>query len=122
MQTTNMWTEKEFADSEKVMQFKVGAKVTDSSNNGPLPQRFALDIKFPADTVATVRNFSMVSHMDMMWGINSYHMDDPMKRVLMRPPLGTIEKFRFKSSGMGSGMGGMMGGSKSGSGTGGKTG
>jgi hypothetical protein len=47
--------------------------------------------------------------MDMMWGINGFHMDDPMKRVLMRPPLGTIEKYVLKSAGMGMGMG-MMGG------------
>jgi hypothetical protein len=105
MYTTNMWTDTAFADSDKVMQFRVGNSVTDETNNEQLPQRFEIDIKFPSDKVTAARNFTMVSHMDVMWGIDSYHMDDPMKRILMRPPLGTIEKYTFKSSGMGMSMG-----------------
>lgn len=118
MRATNMWTDPEFKDSDKLMQFRVaGAGSTTRASRVvkqgvALPQKFpGVDINFPTDKISATRDFKMVSHMDMMWGINSYHLDDPMKRVLMRPPLGTIEKYVFRSSGMGMNMGsGGMGG------------
>ncbi|KAF2675280.1 Cupredoxin [Microthyrium microscopicum] len=109
MRATNMWSDMEFADSDKIMQFRVGGAPGPASRyvdqKSALPERFAgVDAQFPVDRISATRDFKMVSHMDLMWGINSYHMDDPMKRVLMRPPLGTIEKliFRRMSSGTGS--------------------
>src|ERR1700760_1464473 len=99
---------------DKSMQFRVGQTVSSEEGNGNLPTNFNLNLKFPEDRIAVTREFKLMSHMDMMWGINSYHMDDPMKRVMMRPPLGTIEKIVFKSGGMSmSSMSGMMGGSGS---------
>jgi hypothetical protein len=109
---TNMWSDKEYRDSDKMMQFRVGRAVSSRAGNEPLPPRFAVNVtKFPAGRVAATRKFDLDSHMDMMWGINGFHMDDPMGRVLMRPPLGTVEKYVLKSSG-GMGMG-MMGGGQS---------
>jgi hypothetical protein len=106
-----MWSDKEYRESDKMMQFRVGRTVSSYAGNEPLPPRFAINItRFPADRIAATREFNLDSHMDMMWGINGFHMDDPMKRVLMRPPLGTVEKYVLKSSGMGMGM---MGGGQS---------
>jgi hypothetical protein len=107
-----MWSDKEYRDSDKMMQFRVGRTVSSHIGNEPLPPRFAVNTtRFPSDRVSATREFNLDSHMDMMWGINGFHMDDPMKRLLMRPTLGTMEKYILKSSGMGMGMGmGMMGG------------
>jgi hypothetical protein len=114
---TNMWTDKAYEGMEEVLQFRVGKIVTRDEGNAPLPARFDVNLRFPEDRIAATREFKLVSHMDMMWGINSYHMDDTMKRILMRPPLGTIEKYVFRSDGMGMGssMGGGMNGGSSGS-------
>jgi bilirubin oxidase len=110
VRATSMWTDPTFADSDKVMQFRVGVKNPGAARfvDKPLPERFPdVSIQFPTSKITATREFKLVSHMDMMWGINSYHMDESMKRVLMRPPLGTIEKYIFRSSGMS--MGGMGG-------------
>jgi len=95
-----------------VLQFNVGESASSNEGNGQLLKRFEVNLKFPMDRISAKREFTLMSHMNMMWGINSNHMDDPMKRILMRPPLGTIEKYVFKSEGMGmtGSSGGMMGG------------
>jgi hypothetical protein len=118
VRATNMWTDKAYEGMDKIMQFRVGKTVSNNDGNAPLPKRFDVNIRFPVDRISATREFKLVSHMDMMWGINSYHMDDTMKRILMRPPLGTIEKYVFRSDGMGmsGGMGGMNGGSSTSSG------
>jgi bilirubin oxidase len=114
IKTHNTFADTAFEGMDKAMQFRVGESVGSQEGNGDLPNAFKVNLKFPEDRVAATREFKLMSHMDTMWGINSYHMDDPMKRVMMRPPLGTIEKIKFLSGGMSmSGMSGMMGGSKS---------
>lgn len=112
MRASNMWTDKAYEGMDEVMQFRVGQTVKSQEGNGPLPSKLAVNIRFPSDRVSATREFKLISHMDMMWGINSYHMDDAMQRVLMRPPLGTIEKYIFRSDGMS--MGNMGGGSSGG--------
>lgn len=110
VRTTSMWTDPTFADSDKVMQFKVSAASPTANHpvEDPLPARFRnVSIQFPTSNNTPSREFKLVSHMDMMWGIDSYHMDNSMQRILMRPPLGTIERYTFRSSGMS--MGGMSG-------------
>lgn len=105
--TTNSWTDKHYEGMRDVLQFRVGSQVTSHTGNGNLPARLETNARFPTDRIAATREFNFRSHMDMMWGINSYHLDDAMSRVLMRPPLGTVEKYVFRSDGMGDMSGGM---------------
>jgi hypothetical protein len=90
---------------DEVMRFNVGQSVSSSEGNGAIPKEFSVSLKFPVSRISATREFKLVSHMDMMWGINSWHMDNAMKRILMRPPLGTIEKYVFRSEGMTMNMG-----------------
>jgi bilirubin oxidase len=99
--TKNMWTDTAYSGMDDVLRFVVGKNVSDENANARLTRQFNLDLKFPSDVkVAAERTFDLKSHMDTTWGLNQYHMDDPMSRVMMRPPLGTVEKYTFKSSGM----------------------
>jgi hypothetical protein len=107
LRATNSWTDKEYAGMRDILQFRVGKTFLKQAGNAPLLQKFNIDVKFPTERIAATREFNFRSHMDMMWGINSYHMDSAMDRILMRPPLGTIERYVFRSDGMGSMSGGM---------------
>jgi hypothetical protein len=117
VRTPNVFADQAYQGMDKAMQFRVGHGVSSNEGNGDLPAAFNVNIKFPEDRIAVTRNFKLMSHMDMMWGIGKYHMDDPMQRVMMKPPLGTVEKIVFQSGGVSmGGMSGMHGGSSSGSG------
>jgi hypothetical protein len=108
LRATNSWSDKAYEGMGDVMQFNVGQSVSSNNGNGAIPKEFSVNLKFPMGRISATREFKLVSHMDTMWGINSWHMDNALKRILMRPPLGTIEKYVFKSEGMtmkmGSGM------------------
>ncbi|KAF2434479.1 Cupredoxin [Tothia fuscella] len=108
--TTNAWTDTAYADTDQIMRFVVGKTVSDQTGNAALPSRFNYDMKFPTDTrIAAERTIKLDSHMDSVWGMNGIHHDDAMSRVMMRPPLGTVEKYTFKSTGMGMTTGGRTG-------------
>jgi bilirubin oxidase len=132
--TKNMWTDTAYTGMDDVLRFVVDRPAGGENDNERAIRPFKIDLKFPSDVqVAAERTIVLQSHMDTVWGLNSFHMDDAMSRVMMRPPLGTLEKYTFKSAGMGmfsggktgssdpllkpvsgstsNGMGGMMGGS-----------
>jgi bilirubin oxidase len=105
--TKNVWTDTAYAGTDQMMRFVVGKTVSDKISNAPLPAKFNYNMRFPTEPkISAERTFKLDSHMDMVWGINGVHMDDVMSRVMMRPPLGTVEKYTFKSSGMGMTTGG----------------
>ncbi|KAE9962758.1 hypothetical protein BLS_010059 [Venturia inaequalis] len=131
--TKNMWSDTAYEGMNDVLRLVVEGPSKGVVSSEKATRLFDVDLKFPDDVkVAAERTIVLQSHMDRKWGLNSFHMDDPMSRVMMRPPLGTVEKYTFKSAGMGmttggktgssdpllkaasgsvsSGMGGMMGG------------
>lgn len=110
--TKNMWSDTAYAGMDEVLRFVVGSPFKSALSNEKATRSFSIDLKFPDDVkVAAERTITLQSHMDMVWGLNSFHMDDTLSRVMMRPPLGTVERYTFKSAGMG----GMSTGGKTGS-------
>ncbi|QDS74756.1 hypothetical protein FKW77_001322 [Venturia effusa] len=112
LSTKNLWSDTAYAGLDEVLRFVVGK----SSEGVPIDEKathsFHVDLKFPGDLkIAAERTIVLQSHMDMMWGLNSFHMDDAMSRIMMRPPLGTVEKYTFRSAGMGMTTGGKTGSS-----------
>ncbi|TLD20840.1 hypothetical protein E2P81_ATG08504 [Venturia nashicola] len=110
--TKNMWSDTAYEGMDGVLRFVVGSPSKSVVISEKASRPFDVDLKFPDDVkVAAERTIVLQSHMDMMWGLNSFHMDDAMSRVMMRPPLGTVEKYTFRSAGMGMTTGGKTGSS-----------
>jgi FtsP/CotA-like multicopper oxidase with cupredoxin domain len=91
----------DFENTDKVMRFVVGDKVSDSSNNGRVPDTLNPDLAFPKKQNQTqvdqVFNFQMGG--DATWTINGVAFSDPNARVLARPPQGTVELWEFRHTG-----------------------
>jgi bilirubin oxidase len=91
----------DFENTDKVMRFIVGNKVSDDSNNGPVPGTLNPDLAFPKKEHQTevdrVFNFQMGG--DAKWTINGVGFSDPNARVLARPPQGTVELWEFRHTG-----------------------
>lgn len=112
LNTKNMWSDTAYAGMNEIIRFVVGQPSEGVIVTEKATRPFNVDLKFPDDVkVAAERTIVLQSHMDMVWGLNSFHMDDAMSRVMMRPPLGTTEKYTFKSAGMGMTTGGKTGSS-----------
>jgi bilirubin oxidase len=110
--TKNMWSDTDYSGMDDVLRFVVAGSPAKTAGNERATRPFVVDLKFPDDVkVAAERTIVLQSHMDRTWGFNSFHMDDAMSRVMMRPPLGTVEKYTFKSAGMGMTTGGKTGSS-----------
>lgn len=110
--TKNMWSDTAYEGMDAVLRFVVAGPSKGVITTEKAIRPFNIDLKFPDDVkIAAERTIVLQSHMDVMWGLNSFHMDDAMSRVMMRPPLGTVEKYTFKSAGMGMTTGGKTGSS-----------
>jgi hypothetical protein len=94
---TTIFADTDYVGSDKVMRFKVGKTVTDRSNNGPIPKKL-VDIKFPTNPVVE-RTFNFVRNIGQPWTINGKPWSNPMSRVQMKPPLGTVEKYVLRGTG-----------------------
>lgn len=110
--TKNMWSDTAYEGMDDVLRFVVGGPSQGVVSTEKATRPFNVNLRFPDDVkIAAERTIVLQSHMDMMWGLNSFHMDDAMSRIMMRPPLGTVEKYTFKSAGMGMTTGGKTGSS-----------
>lgn len=92
----------DFENTDKVMRFVVGNEVSDSSNNGRVPDVLNPDLALPRKTtneteVDQVFNFQMGG--DATWTINGVVFSDPNARVLARPPQGTVELWELRHTG-----------------------
>lgn len=94
-------TIEDFENTDKVMRFVVGDKVSDSSNNGRVPDILNPDLAFPKKENQTqvdqVFNFQMGG--DATWTINGVVFSDPNARVLARPAQGTVELWELRHTG-----------------------
>lgn len=94
-------TIEDYENTDKVMRFVVGNEVTDSSDNGPVPDILNPDIAFPKKDNQTkvdqVFNFQMGG--DATWTINGVAFSDPNARVLARPAQGTVELWELRHTG-----------------------
>lgn len=85
--------------TDKVMQFRVGNTISDTSGNGPIPGSL-IDLKLPADTAGLAeKNFRFDRFIGSGWVINGRSFEDPLSRILANPPLGTVEKWLFRGAG-----------------------
>jgi bilirubin oxidase len=94
-------TIEDFENTDKVMRFVVGDKVTDSNDNGPVPDVLNPDLALPKKENQTevdrVFNFQMGGNAT--WTINGAVFSDPNARVLARPAQGTVELWELRHTG-----------------------
>ncbi|KAA8904787.1 Cupredoxin [Sphaerosporella brunnea] len=95
---TTIFADTDYVGSDKVMQFNVGKVVTDWSNNGPIPKKL-VELKLPKNSPVVERTFNFVRNIGQPWTINGKPWSDPMSRVQMKPPLGTVEKYNLRGTG-----------------------
>lgn len=92
MITKNMWTDARHSEHNEVMRFVVGEQVSDHTGNAPISRVLkVVDQTFTQAQPTVQRTITFDSHHDQAWGIDG-RMDDPMERILFRPPLGTVER------------------------------
>jgi len=86
-------------NTSKVMQFNVGTSISDSSNNGDVPQSLNPNIVWPEQTTEVAQTFNFENGGDARWTINGFDYDDVNNRVLARPQQGTTELWEVKYAG-----------------------
>jgi bilirubin oxidase len=93
----------DFENTDKVMRFVVGDKVTDSNDNGPVPDVLNSDLAMPKKDNQTEvdRKFNFQQGGDATWTINGIAFSDPNARVLARMPQGTVELWELRHTGGG---------------------
>jgi bilirubin oxidase len=93
----------DFENTDKVMRFVVGNTVTDSNDNGPVPDVLNPDLAFPKkeDQTEVDRKFNFQQGGDAAWTINGIAFSDPNARVLARMPQGTVELWELRHTGGG---------------------
>ncbi|KAK3059271.1 hypothetical protein LTS18_011257 [Coniosporium uncinatum] len=104
LSTTTTFLETDYANTSHLLQFRVFPSVTDTSNNDPLPARLASPLKLPITAASAppsaTKTFTLTSHMDSLWTINGRTFAYASSRVLANPPLGAVEHYTFRSTGM----------------------
>jgi len=91
----------DFENTDKVMRFVVGDKVTDNSDNGRVPDILNPDIAFPKKKNQTEVDqvFNFQQGGNATWTINGVAFSDANNRVLARPPQGTVELWELRHTG-----------------------
>ncbi|ORY04865.1 Cupredoxin [Clohesyomyces aquaticus] len=80
----------DFDGTDRVMQFRVGNKVTDTSGNGAIPTNLRT-VPYPPNK-AGIDNSMVFQHDGGMWNINGHVWSDGIDaRVLAKPKRGSIE-------------------------------
>lgn len=88
-----------FTNTDKVMQFKVGQTVSDSSNNGAVPSTLNGNIEFPPSRSTIDHTFTFQAGGGAAWTINGVPFSDANNRVLAKPPQGAVERWRLVHAG-----------------------
>lgn len=82
--------------TDKVMRFIVGDRVTDNTNNGPVPGVLStLNTPKPKDTVDRTFKFE---GSGSEWVVNGIVFSDVKNRILAKPPRGTTEVWQLENS------------------------
>nr|POE77559.1 bilirubin oxidase [Quercus suber] len=89
----------EYDNTDKVMRFVVGNKVTDNTNNGAVPSVLNGNIQWPAARTTVDHSFNFQMGGESMWTINGVDFNDANNRVLARPPQGTVELWELHHTG-----------------------
>ena len=89
----------EYDNTDKVMMFVVGDKVSDSSNNGAVPSTLNGAIDWPQDRDTVDHTFDFAQGGDGEWTINGVTYMDVNNRVLAKPPQGSVELWELRHTG-----------------------
>ena len=89
----------EFDNTDKVMQFVVGNSVSDSSNNGDVPQTLNADLQFPPQITEVDHVFEFQLGGDAEWTINGISFNDVNNRILAKPEQGSVELWELRHTG-----------------------
>lgn len=80
------------------MKFVVGDTVTDTTNNGPIPDQLAT-LNTPGEHVAIDHSFVFQRNDAGHWSINNVTFDDVANRILAKPQRGQVEKWQLRNLG-----------------------
>ncbi|KAL0638050.1 hypothetical protein Q9L58_002987 [Maublancomyces gigas] len=91
----------DYANTDKVMQFRVGNTVSSQAGNGVVPSTL-VNLDFPTDTGKIDRSFRF-ERTNGEWRINGRGFADVANRILAKPQAGTTEVWELinKSGGWG---------------------
>lgn len=88
--------DEDYNSTDKVMQFVVGTKVEDSSNNGALPSTLRT-VPFPPKKSGVDRSFKF-GRTGGEWTVNGVTFADVNNRILAKPQRGAIEVWELENS------------------------
>lgn len=80
------------------MKFVVGDVVTDTKNNGPVPDTLAT-LKLPGDHTTIDHSFVFDRNADNDWSINNVTFADVTNRILAKPQQGEVERWQLRNLG-----------------------
>src|SRR5262245_24726669 len=86
----------DYAATDRVMRFVVGDTVSDTSNNGDVPQKLRDIPSIP--TTGPVKDFTF-SRINDRWLINGVGFSDIERRILTRPQHGADEIWTLQNGG-----------------------
>lgn len=89
----------DFFATDRIMQFRVGKTVTDTTGNGVLPSPLR-SVPFPPKKDGTDRTFKF-EHSNGKWEINGITWSDAASRILANPKRGAIEVWELVNGGGG---------------------
>lgn len=88
--------DEDYNSTDKVMRFVVDTKVTDSTNNGPLPPSLRT-VPFPPKKSGVDRTFKF-GKSGGAWTVNGVTFADVNNRILAKPQRGAIEVWELENS------------------------
>ncbi|KAM0716075.1 hypothetical protein Q7P37_008589 [Cladosporium fusiforme] len=91
----------DFENTDKVMRFVVGNRVTDRTNNGRVPSTLNPNIKYPKKENMTQidQTFNFQQGGDATWTINGNAFSNPESRILAKPAQGSVELWELRHTG-----------------------
>jgi bilirubin oxidase len=104
MNTRHIQEDADYAATNQVMRFVVGENVSDSSNDGVVPNQLAQN-SFPVSNGEPDQRFVFMLGGNKTnpteWTINGVTFDDPQNRILANPALGSVETWEITNGGGG---------------------
>ncbi|KAH0608854.1 uncharacterized protein H6S33_001082 [Morchella sextelata] len=86
----------DFAQTNKIMQFRVGTTVSSTAGNGAVPSTL-VDLTFPTNTGTIDRHFKF-ERTNGEWRINGLGFADVANRILAKPNAGAVEVWELENS------------------------
>jgi bilirubin oxidase len=96
--TDNLSADGDFTNTDKVLRFHVADEL-DEPDTSVLPAQLR-DVPYPDPTDSAVKEFQF-AQTNGVWTINGKRFNDPANRILERPALGTVQRWKLINRGGG---------------------